>query len=219
MIWRSCLLPKSDGSRADKIVRNTDRAVEEIRRPIVTLGLSVVVCADKCRNAVRPYLRPNPGLERGNPELQEIYVCQEFLYFFVHLVNRHADDVFGPDKGTRLCEEIAPVIVDTTIDTWFANWPEKPRSDIERGFYQKLRGAGNDYAGCKTFFSKTSPIDDTALCSRLARNILTLAGYDSGADSLSSERQAFANLVQVSVGWLLDENSFDCLVETAAAAI
>lgn len=184
----------------------------------MTLGFSVVACADKCMNAVKPYLRTNPSFERGNPELQEIYVCHEFLYFFMHLVNRHAHDTFGPEKGPRLHEEIAPVIVEATTDTWFANWPETHRSNIECDFYEKWRDAEIEYAGCKNFFSKTSPIDDTALCSRLAKKLLSLAGYDSG-DSLSSESQAFANLVQVSVGWILDENSFDYLVETAGAAI
>jgi len=194
MSWRSWLFPNSPGAQAEKLLHETARAVEKLHRPIGDLTLAIVSAGWKCSQSVKPHLRPvNEFAE--HPEVQEVYVFYEFLYFFLHLMNRQAQSRLGPDRVAKLQGAVGPLIVPAAVDTFFAHWPEKFKSGIERNFFEKLNDAEAEYASCKLLFAEKGPIDDTALCSRLAMNVSNLAGYDAGVERLSDASLEFVNLV------------------------
>jgi hypothetical protein len=194
MSWRSWLFPNSPGARAEKLLHETAGAVEKLHRPIGDLALAIVSAGWKCSQSVKPHLRPvNEFAE--HPEVQEVYVFYEFLYFFLHLMNRQAHSRLGPDRVAKLQGAVEPLIVPAAVDTFFAHWPEKFKSGIERNFFEKLNDAEMEYASCKLLFPEKRPIDDTAMCSRLAMNVSNLAGYDAGVERLSDASLEFVNLV------------------------
>jgi len=151
MSWRSWLFPTSPEAQAEKLLRETARAVKELHQPIDDLTLAIVSAGWKCSQSVKPHLRPVKEFAE-HPEVQEVYVFYEFLYFYLHLVNRQAHSRLGPDRVAKLQGAVGPLIVPAAVDTFFAHWPEKFKSGIERNFYEKLNDAEMEYASCKLLF-------------------------------------------------------------------
>src|ERR1700739_1634177 len=130
MSWRSWLFPNSQEAKIQRLARESGKVVDEFMRPLAELDLSIVTAADTCAKRVKPYLRPNPDLDAGHPELQVgyIYVFYEFLYFFLHMMNREAYQRLGPDKVAKLQERVGPSIRAVAADMFFGHWPEKFKS-------------------------------------------------------------------------------------------
>lgn len=221
MSWRSWLFPTSPEAQAEKLLRETARAVKELHQPIDDLTLAIVSAGWKCSQSVKPHLRPVKEFAE-HPEVQEVYVFYEFLYFYLHLVNRQAHSRLGPDRVAKLQGAVGPLIVPAAVDTFFAHWPEKFKSGIERNFYEKLNDAEMEYASCKLLFPEKKPIDDTALCSRLAMKVSNLAGYDAGVERLSDASLGFVNIIDALMMDNLSSGPLKGLgemVEKAGAAI
>jgi hypothetical protein len=201
-------------------LRHQGSAVEELRRPISNLGLAIVSASWKCSKSVEPHLRPvNEFAE--HPVVQKLYVFYEFLYFFLHLMNRKAHSGLGPDRVAKLQDEVRPLIVVAAV-SFIAHWPEKFKSGFEREFFEKVNDAEMEYASCKLLFPEKRPTDDTALCSRLALNVLNVAGYDTGVEQLSDAGIEFVDLIGALVMDNLNSgplNDLDEMVEKAGAAI
>jgi hypothetical protein len=221
MSWRSWLFPNPRYPKIEKIVRESALAADAVMRPLEDLELSIVTAADTCAKRVKPYLRSNPELDAGRPDLQVgyIYVFYEFLYFFLHMMNREAYQRMGRPDKVKLQELVGPSIRSVAVDAFFGHWPEKFKSGMRNSFYEKLNDAEMEYATCKTLVSNTSPIDDTALCSRLAKNVLMLAGYGADTEELSAESAAFAKLVQRSALEVLNNMNLGELVARAGAVV
>ena len=151
-----------------------------------------------------------------------MYVFCEFLYFFMHLTNRQAQKRLGFDKVGILQKAIWPLIASTAVDTFCAHWPEKFKSGIKGDFLVSLNSAELEYSSCKLLSAEKKPIDDNAVCSRLAMHILNHAGYDADVERLSDDSLKLINLV----GALVMDNlnlgplkNFGEMVEKAGAAL
>jgi hypothetical protein len=187
-IFPSWLSPKSvEAQQAEKILQQTKHEVDELRRSIGDLALAIVSAGWKCSQSVKPPAQ--------HPQLQEIYVFYEFLYFFLHLLNRQAHRKLSPNIRAKVQDELAAIIVPTAIDTFCAHWPEKLKSGIRQEFFQNLNDAEREYASCKRLFPEKTPIEDTALCSRLAMNISKHAGYHANVERSSDTGLKFIGLV------------------------
>ena len=86
MSWRSRLFPNSHEAKIEKILRESAQAAQttyESMRPLHDLELSILTAADTCANRAKPYLRPNPELDMGQPEQPIVYsyVFYEFLFW------------------------------------------------------------------------------------------------------------------------------------------
>jgi hypothetical protein len=221
MSWRSWLSPKSVvAQQAEKILRQTKHEGEEWRRSVGDLGRAIVSAGWECSQSVKPYFRPVKELVQ-HPQLQEIYVFYEFLYFFLHLLNREAHSKLSSSLRAKVPDELGALIVPTAIDTFCAHWPEKLKSGMRQEFYQNLNDAELEYASCNRLFPEKTPIDDTALCSRLAINIAKHAGYDADVQRLSGAGLKFIDLVGGSVRNRLTGplKNLGEMVEKAGAAI
>jgi hypothetical protein len=219
MTWRSWLFPNSRAGRLEKKVHDIKRRVREQRQPINDLCLSIIWAADRCAKAVQSCSKIDPKAHGGRPELQQVYIFYEFIYFFLHITNRQAHRKLGPTLVATLQKEITPVIVPTAVDTFFAHWPETYKSGIEGTFYEKLNDAEMEYANCRGLISDASPIAESVLCGRLARNILSLSGYDTIAEKLSEDAMTLANSVQAIVLDSLNQKDFEELVSRTRSSI
>ena len=145
-----------------------DARVEELRRPIGDLALAIVSAAWKCNQSVKPYLRPGNKFSE-HPKIQEVYVFYEFLYFFLHLMNRQARIDLGPDRVAKLQNEVGPLIIRSAVDAFFGHWPEKFKSRIESEFYDKLNHAKMEYANCKGLYPEKGLVGAAQPAAKLLR--------------------------------------------------
>ncbi len=94
-----------------------------------------------------------------------IRVLFEFMYFFLHLTIRSAFTQLGQEKRDKLQDELAPLAINTTIETLFGHWPENLKDGIKNDFYENLNNAETEYSTCKVLL--LDPKDDTSIFEKI----------------------------------------------------
>jgi len=159
---------------------------------IGALALPIVAGSWQCTQAVTPYLRPNQERFTKEPLIQQSYILNEFLYFFIYLMKRHANEQLSGEDSKKLHAIVLPLVIrPAAVDTFFAHWPQEYRTGIERDFYKILDDVENEYttrteqlvARGDTYAGPIPPQFanlrvELALSSRLALSVLDLAGYE-----------------------------------------
>jgi hypothetical protein len=245
MSWRSWLFPNrasmsATGSPqvvAEHYICAAPRDASALMEPIGALALPIVAGSWQCAQAVTPYLKPNEVRFTKEPLIQKSYILNEFLYFFIHIMKRHANDQLSAENSKKLQTMVLPLVVrPAAVDAFFAHWPQEYRSGIERDFYKILDDVENEYitrtdqlvARGDTYAGPIPPQFanlrvELALSSRLALGILELAGYEVEEGRPVHEIDfPFASMVAgeamkvLSVG---DLRNFSELVSRASTAI
>lgn len=128
--------------KLEKILRDVERK----HRPISNLALSILQGSFSCGEALKPYLSTPTQAEN---DALYVMVCYEFIYFFLHLMNRFALSILGNDGRIKLQNEIAPLIVMPAISGFFEHWPEDKKEEMIDNFYDELNDAELDYSLCR----------------------------------------------------------------------
>ena len=200
MSWKSWLFPSRAGTSSigspqvlvEQYIRAGQRDASALMEAIGALALPIVAGSWQCTQAVKPYLRPNQERFTKEPLIQQSYILNEFLYFFIHLMKRHANDQLSGEDSKKLQAIALPLVIrSAAVDTFFAHWPQEYRSGIERDFYKILDDVEKEYATRTEQLvargdSYAGPIPpqfanlrvELALSSRLALSVLDLAGYE-----------------------------------------
>jgi hypothetical protein len=110
------------------------------------------------------------------------------MCFFLHLTNRSAFAQLGHEKRNKLQEELAPLVIDATIRTFFGHWPQNSKDGIKRDFYNRMNNTEMEYGSCKELL--LDPKDDTPTLKRIM----------SGAKCKSMVGQLTDNLSQIIEG-------------------
>ena len=218
MSWKSWLFPSRTGTSSigspqvlvEQYIRAGQRNASALMEAIGALALPIVAGSWQCTQAVKPYLRPNQERFTKEPLIQQSYILNEFLYFFIHLMKRHANDQLYGEDSKRLQAIALPLVIrSAAVDTFFAHWPQEYRSGIERDFYKILDDVEKEYATRTEQLvargdSYAGPIPpqfanlrvELALSSRLALSVLDLAGYEVEEGRPVHERDfPFASMV------------------------
>ncbi len=169
MSWKSWLFPSrvttssttSPQLIAEQYIRAAQQKASALMEPIGALALPIVAGSWQCTQATTPYLKPNQERFTKEPLIQKAYILNEFLYFFIHIMKRHANDQLSADESKKIQEIVLPIVVrSAAVDAFFGHWPQEYRSGIERPpQFSNLRV-------------------ELALSSRLALAVLDLAGYE-----------------------------------------
>jgi hypothetical protein len=205
--------------------------------PIGALALPIVAGSWQCTQAVTPYLKPHQERFTKEPLIQQAYILNEFLYFFIHIMKRHANDQLSAEDSKKLQAIVLPLVVrSAAVDAFFGHWPQEYRSGIERDFYkvlddvekeyatrtEQLVARGDTYAGpIPTQFANLRV--ELALASRLVLTVLDLAGYEVEEGRPAHDRDfPFASMVAGEAMKVLsagDLRNFRELVARASTAI
>jgi len=131
---------------------------------------SSLACAEALRNDLN-------GSTKKERQEKWIYVLFEFICFFMHMTNRIAFGKLGNKRRIKLQGKLAPLIIDSTIESLFGHWPKKLKERIKSDFYEKLNNAEVEYSNCKELLTKDKPFSDTSLFSKLSKNVAELSGH------------------------------------------
>ena len=166
----SKLFPSREARLAEQVIANVRRK----RQPISDLAKAITTAAMSCGNTVKP----NVHFESEDKKAEQwVYVCFEFIYFFIHMTDRIAFLKLGAERRARLMKELDPLIVDPAIEAFFPHWPDDLKSGLRSEFRQKLNNAQRGYSACKGLISEDNPVTGNSLFSTLARNIAELCGH------------------------------------------
>jgi hypothetical protein len=86
--------------------------------PVARLGTAIIAASTNCRDSVKLFL---VSLEEKERMQREIFIFYEFLYFFMHLTNRHAFKELTSAEMEKLHEYLGPLVSSVAIDAYFAH--------------------------------------------------------------------------------------------------
>jgi len=116
-------------------------------------------------DSLKPNLEKQFGKESKEFYLKYIPVLFEFMYFYLHYVNRLAFCQLGQEKRMKLQTQLGPLVVDTTTETLFGHWPKSLKDGIVQDFYSSLNNAEMEYGACKELLLK--PESDTKIIEKI----------------------------------------------------
>lgn len=161
--------PSPEAQKAEEILARVQRE----NKPIFELGMAIASVAMQGGQAMRSKIVADSE-DKANEQF--IYVCYEFLYFFIHLTDRIAFQKLGPERRSKLMDALDPLIVGPSVDAFFDHWPEDLKAKMRTEFRGKLNDAQRGYAECKGMVSDSNPITGNSLLSTFARNVAELCG-------------------------------------------
>lgn len=170
-----------------RIFENARRQTDKEFGPVGRLGSEIIAASTHCRDYVKPLLTSLDEKERTQ---SEIFIFYEFLYFFLHLTNRHAHIILSAAEIGKLHEYLGPLISSVAIDAYFAHWPADLKERMLGEFYEKLNTAELEY----TEAAKRGGSNEEGLFqlfNTLANNVSMLASDDNGDKEIS---QAASNV-------------------------
>ena len=101
--------------------------------------------------------------EEGAIAARRLTCLNEFVFFFMHHVNRVAFRSLDPAARARLQRELGPRVVTSTINATVGSWPEELRARIQSGIWNGLNERELQYATCTELWldgSKDSIINE-----------------------------------------------------------
>ncbi len=107
-------------------------------------------------------------------DLTWTYIVFEFIYLFLHLINR---EIFYSDKKEiryTIMSEIGVFTVNNTINTLYEKMPENLQKKAEEDFLEKAQKAELEYGACKKILDTNTPFSDHAVISLFGKNIIRL---------------------------------------------
>jgi hypothetical protein len=78
----------------------------------------------------------------------------ELQWFLLFLVSYSAHRIAGSEKRGALCNDLAPLIVDSTIESLLGHWPEDYKKRIKSEYYEDLQSAEQEYGTCESILPK-----------------------------------------------------------------
>jgi len=127
----------------------------------------------ECAEEVKQYIDDLPDPEF---QLTYIYILFEFMYFFMHMTNLIAYALLGDAKRRKLQKKLGPIIIGSTIETYFGDGPQKMKEEIRNHFFKQLNILEIEYSDCTELLSKDHPFTGNALFSKLSKNVAEVSG-------------------------------------------
>ncbi|MGD0076606.1 MAG: response regulator [Candidatus Binataceae bacterium] len=94
-------------------------------------------------------------------------VLSEFVYCFLHLTDRFAFQMLGPEKRDPLVDRLGPLVAERFVENYVGHWPKDRKDQIKSDFYDTLNVATQEYARCRELVAE--PIySQEGVCGKLA---------------------------------------------------
>ncbi len=140
--------------------------------PIAALAAAIEEATFRCAEPLQEWMSFPTDAERKEKWLRIVW---EYIFLFMHLVNRNAYGTLDEETHRRLMGELAPKIVLPLAQELSDGRPDDVRQQIVREAFEGLSQSELGYAECEAFL--TEPIlTGNSLVSVFARKVCRLAG-------------------------------------------
>jgi hypothetical protein len=152
--------------------------------PFGALGFAIIRAANQCRERMKPLLPP--AKTKQDAIAREMYLLYEYLYFFMHMMNRTAaGQGFSARQIEELQQSVYPDIIASAIDSFMLHWPEEYKSKIEAEFCDNLNSAFIEYTTSKELISRDhKPSSSDSLLGKLSRNVAAVMAQKDNPEVL-----------------------------------
>lgn len=119
--------------------------VEKKYKPIGEVGWAIVRASSNCRDAFKRQIQAATEKERLEHEMCTFY---EFIYFYMHIMLRHAEVQLTEPQIEKLQNFLGPLISKVVVNCYCAHWPDDIKGKMIDEFYEKLNEALLEYSLC-----------------------------------------------------------------------
>lgn len=183
MSIRDRIFGTPDQRQAKQIIRDVRRNTARTREPLNKIGMAVVHAANTCYQSIKPMISTS---EETTIAVADISIFHEFVFFFLHMVNRAAHPRFTTVQFKKLHEYFGETVIPVSIDSFMGHWPEEIKANIRGEFFENLNKAEIEYSTAKALFPKDQPFLGDSLLSMLARTIAKCCGQPTNPEVMMS---------------------------------
>jgi hypothetical protein len=141
-------------------------------QPILRLVQAVTQSSFACANAIKPGIG---FLTRDENNARWALVLNEFYFFFLHMLNRHALMALGDGGRGELQDRVGPLVVGSLVESVYGHWPDDRKQGLRGEFYDNMNRAELEYANCNCLIPEGGdPFSTKALLVKLAQNVTNL---------------------------------------------
>ena len=134
----------------------------------------VIAKSFSCTEKAKPFLQFQ---DKKKNNQHEHLILFEFVYFFMHMINRHALPILGHGRRAQLQSKRGPEIIKSITEVVFESEPEELKTQLFNDIYENLNRAEIGYANCKELLLSSNPFSQDAIISKLARLVSNLCTY------------------------------------------
>jgi hypothetical protein len=174
--------------KANPLMKRAEESFQEISEkterefgPVRDLTLAITSAVVECREGVKSMIDDPDESKRL---LTDVYVFNEFVFFFMHLTMRQASCLMSQHELKRLQEYVGPMMAGVTVDTYCMDWPQEWKVKLQSEFFQNLNDSEIEYASCSRFDSPSPPEGRSVqiferLLNLMAERVAALLGRES----------------------------------------
>jgi hypothetical protein len=149
-------------------------------RAFEALKLTIFIGVHQCWEVSVKYIKATDDKDR---QLKEFTIRCEFLYFFLHLVNRRLYTDHGEAIGKRWQSEVGPRLIVDFLESTIGHWPKEMKDRIRGEMYDKVNDSEREFSVCRGLYPEDKKIfTGNTLFSTLARHIAGLAETTNPAE-------------------------------------
>src|ERR1700736_4025642 len=165
---------KRGSPKAKEIRDSTIRAIRDTEKkhePFYLLLMAISRAANQSKEKIKPLFPKSNSREQAVQMENRVFF--QFLFFFLHMVNRSAyAEGFTDNQIEQLQEGICRDIVEAIIDSPEARDPEDVTERARQEFYQKLNSTEMEYATSTKLISKEfKPLSGNSILDKLSRMV------------------------------------------------
>lgn len=178
--------------QAKQIIRNARVNTVRKRTPLNKIGMAVIHGANTCYQSIKPMIIAG---DEERTTYAEFSVLSEFVFFFLHMVNRAAHPLFTAAQFEKLHAYCGEMVIPVVIDSFMGHWPEEMKAKIRGEFFENLNKAEIEYSKATALFSKDQPFLGDSLLSMLARAIAKRCGQPTNPEVMMSVMDSAMNAI------------------------
>jgi hypothetical protein len=141
----SKLFGSSKEREAKKIFDELRLKAEKKYKPMIEVGWAIVGASTNCRDAFKGQIQAATEKERLE---REMYIFYEFIYFYMHIMLRHAEVQLAESQMEKLQDFLGALISNVAVNWYCAHWPDDWKGKMIHEFYEKLNEALSEYSLC-----------------------------------------------------------------------
>jgi hypothetical protein len=139
--------------------------------PLKHIALAIIKASVNCFKKVNIL---KEGMEKTEKETKTVFVFNEFLFFFTHIVLRTASSSLSRLQDQKLVYFLDLVLGDTIIHMFHFCWANEQEARFIE-YFEKLNKAEWGYSKSKEIYSESNPDSSDTIFGKLAQNVGSMA--------------------------------------------
>lgn len=179
---------------------------DSINDPTVAkLTTAIFESAFACGEQLKAHINEGRFPTKEERHEQWGFLVWEYLFFFMHMFGRKAQQRLGVQRASQLCNELATCVVSGLTASMFPSSPQEIKEQIQAEFLEQLNQAEGAYSECEELMLPNDPLADKGLVNLLGKRVAEVCGRPHNPITLvRAQGAAVDGWTRIHMGELVD---------------